>query len=87
VSYAHYFKIQIPAKIFFTRIFISCEALFPQFPNQPGREAVSKTARVNEIVFRLSHVEGCAVEGDNCFNLRVYGARKILTPCQSQVPD
>jgi hypothetical protein len=87
VSRTIHFKIQIPAKVFLTGLFISCDALFPQFADQPHCDIVSETARIDEIVLRLSHVESCAFECDNRLNLRVHRSRSNCNALLEPSPD
>jgi hypothetical protein len=84
VSRARHLKIQVPAKVLLTGFFISWQAQFSQFADQPHRNVVSEAARINEIVFRLSHVESCALERDNRFNFRVHRAAAILALSKGQ---
>jgi len=79
VTETSYSKVQIPAEIFLTGLVIRFYALFTQFVDQPVRNIVSITVRINEIILRLGHVESLAFESDDRSDFRFHRSIAILS--------
>ena len=60
-----WFEIQIPSEVFLAGLFISPDALFAKFVDQPLGHIIAETAGINEMVLRFGHIEGRAFKSND----------------------